>query len=156
MREKAGAIENQLRHGRDVIERARKALTAQKLARFRENAFRLIAQAEERFLAARGAALFGESQNLVRGHEMRTRLAGIFAEGAVAAVVAAQRGERDEDFFGEADDGSLPVGAQLSCGGEEIAERGCERKTQCGVAVRRAAFACLGEQIFDRLSGAAR
>src|SRR5580704_238283 len=113
MREKASAVEHELRHRRNVVQRARKPLAAQELTRLGENALRLIAQAEERFLAAGAAATLGKVEHLVRSHEMRTGLAGVFAEGAVAAVVAAERGERNENFFRETDDRSLPASAQV-------------------------------------------
>jgi hypothetical protein len=74
-------------------------LFVKKFASFGENALGLIAEAEERFLASGAAALFGECEHLVRCHEVRAGLAGIFSEGAVAAVVAAKGSQRDEDLF---------------------------------------------------------
>src|SRR5260370_6910347 len=99
MGEKSGLFQDQFRYGRKVVERAPKALFAKKFSSFGENALGLIAEAEERFLASGAAALFSECEHLVRRHEMRTGLAGIFSKGAVAAVVAANGSQRDEDLF---------------------------------------------------------
>jgi len=44
------------------------------------------------------AGAFGDGEDFFGRHEVRTGLAGVLAKGAVAAVVAAKGGERDEDF----------------------------------------------------------
>ena len=66
---------------------------------FGENLFGLIAEAEESFLAAGLAAAFGEGEDFVGSHEMGAGLAGVLAEGTVAAIIAAEGGERNEDFL---------------------------------------------------------
>src|SRR6267143_7038729 len=113
MGEQPGLFQDQFRYGRKVVERARKALFAKKFASFGENALGLIAEAEERFLASGAAALFSECEHVVRRHEVRAGLAGIFSEGAVAAVVSAQSSQRDEDFLRKGDDRSLPASANF-------------------------------------------
>ncbi len=112
MRQQTRAFQHHFGHRRCVIQRARKALPPQKLARFGKNTFRLIAQAKKRLFATGCAALFSNREDLIRCHEMRAGLAGILAEGAVAAVIAAQRGQGNENFFGEGDDSSLPLSAE--------------------------------------------
>src|SRR4029077_16846929 len=97
-------FEDELAHGCEIVECARIALRAEEFAGFGENPFGLIAEAKESFLAAGLAGAFGEGEDFVRGHEVGAGLAGVLAEGAVAAIVAAKRGERDENFFREADD----------------------------------------------------
>src|SRR6266478_2428570 len=123
MWEQAGFIQDEFAHGGEIVERARETLSAEEFAGFGENLFGLIAEAEEGFLAASLAASLGKGKNFIRGHEVSAGLAGILAEGAVATIVAAQSGERDEDFFGEGDDGSFSLGAEFGGGGEEVGQR---------------------------------
>ena len=99
MREQAGFFQNEFAHGGKVVERARKTLFAQEFAGFRKDPFRLIAEAEESFLAACLAALFCKREDFIRCHEVSAGLAGVLAKRAVAAIVAAKGGERDEYFF---------------------------------------------------------
>ena len=51
---------------------------------------------------------------------MSAGLAGVLAEGAVAAIVAAKGGERNEDFFRVADDVALALGAEFGCGAQQF------------------------------------
>ena len=53
---------------------------------------------------------------------MSAGLAGVFAEGAVGAVVAAEGGEGDEDFFGVGDECAFALCAEGGGCGEEIGE----------------------------------
>src|SRR5260370_33620966 len=71
---------------------------------------------------------------------MGSGLAGIFAEGAVTAVIATQRGQRNENFFGEGNDSSLPLRAKLGCGGEEIREGSVFCEVQNARAMQNAGF----------------
>ena len=61
---------------------------------------------------------FGKREDLLRRHEVSAGLARVLAEGAVAAIVAAKGGKRDEDFFREGDDSSLPASANFSGGAQ--------------------------------------
>ena len=122
MGKQAGFFEDEFAHGGEIVERTRVALLAEEFAGFGENLFGLIAEAEERFLAAGLASAFGEGENFVRGHEMRARLAGVFAEGAVAAIVAAEGGQRDEDLFGKGDDIPFGLGADFGGGCQKVRE----------------------------------
>ncbi len=99
VRKQTGFLEDEFAHGREIVERARKALSAEEFAGFGENLFGLVAEAEESLFAASAAAAFGEGENFVGVHEVRARLAGILSEGAVVAVVATKGSERDENFF---------------------------------------------------------
>src|SRR5260370_7473602 len=65
---------------------------------FREEKFRLVAQAEERFGAAEFLSRAGDSEDFFRSHGMCAGFPGITAENAVATVVAAQVGERQENL----------------------------------------------------------
>ena len=71
--------------------------------------FRLVAQGEQRLLAASGFALPDEGQYLVRSHEAATLLARRLGEGAVVAEIAAKLRERDEDFPGVRDEVAVPL-----------------------------------------------
>ena len=122
-----------------------KPCALQKLPGFGENSLGLIAQTEERLLAAGGAALFRSSENFVRRHEVRARLAGIFAEGAVAAVVAAQRGERDKNFLGVGDRRAFAKCAEFRGGGEEFGKRRFVREAERRRRGREQGEACVVE-----------
>src|SRR5882724_1838794 len=135
VREQAGFFQDEFAHGGEIVERARVALTAEEFAGFGEYLFRLVAQAEECFLAAGLTAAFGEGEDFLAGHEMSAGLARVFAEGAVAAIVAAEGRQRDEDFFRKGDDGSLALGTQFSGGAYEVRE-GSLRGQQKGFFAR--------------------
>ncbi len=113
MREQGGFFQNEFAHRCEIVERARKTLMTQELAGLGKDPFGLIAEAEESFFARRLAAAFGKREHLFRRHEVSAGLARVLAEGAVAAIVAAKGGERDENFFREGDDSSLPTGANF-------------------------------------------
>ncbi len=71
---------------------------AQSLAHLGKCEFGFVAQAEQSFGASHFFARASYLKNLVRSHGVRSRLAGIAAEGAIAAVVATQVGERNKNF----------------------------------------------------------
>ena len=123
MREQPGFGEDEFAHRRHVIERARESPPREKLLCFGEDALRLITQAEERLLASGAARRLCQRKHFFRGHEMRAGLARIFAEGAITAVIAAQRRERNEHFFREADDFALPSRADFACRMQQPAGR---------------------------------
>ena len=85
------------------------SIKSEEVARFEEDALGLVAKREEGFFATCAAALLGYGEDFVGSHEMRAGLAGVFAEGAVAAVVAAEIGERDENFSRVGDDAGLEL-----------------------------------------------
>ena len=120
MRKQAGFFEDEFAHGREIVERTGVALRAEEFAGFGENFFGLIAKTEEGFLAACVAAAFGKGENFFRGHEMGAGLTGVFAESAVAAVVTAKSGERDENLFRESDDGSFALSTECSGRGKKL------------------------------------
>src|SRR5205807_604791 len=71
---------------------------AQRLTHLREDQLRFIAQREKSFGAAKFFALSRHSQNFVGSHRVGAWLAGIAAECAVAAIIAAKIGQRNENF----------------------------------------------------------
>src|ERR1700736_5300445 len=103
MRQQSRLLENELAHGRDVIERPPKTPLAQKIPRFRENPFRLIAQTEQGLPASGARALLGQRKYFVGRHEMRPRLSWIPSKRAVAAVIPTKRRQRNEHLFRIAD-----------------------------------------------------
>ena len=75
----------------------------QEFSRFGKHALWLIAQAEQSFLAPLSCARFGDGEHLIRRHISRAAGHWVGTEGAVAAIVAAEMGERNEDLFRIAD-----------------------------------------------------
>src|SRR6267143_1691410 len=113
VREQAGFFQNEFAHRCEIVERARKTLITQELAGLGKDPFGLIAETEESFFSPRLAAAFGKREHLFRRHEVSAGLARVLSKGAVATIVAAKGGERDEDFFREGDDSSLPASADF-------------------------------------------
>src|SRR2546423_9792295 len=71
---------------------------AQRLTHVRKNQLRLIAQGKKSFSAAQLFAVTRYSQDFVRGHRVRTGLAGIATECAVATIVAAEIRQRNKNL----------------------------------------------------------
>src|SRR5215831_4630062 len=92
----------------------------EKLAMAREARLGLVAEREQRFLGAEATTGLRQRHDLVRRHRVGAGLARIAPEGAVAAVVAAQRRKRHEDLGGERDRAAPAAIAQLAGAGEEI------------------------------------
>jgi hypothetical protein len=69
--------------------------------------FRLVAQAEQRLGTSHALSRAHHFHHLVRRHGVRTGLAGIAPESAVAAVVAAKIGQRKKHFAGVGDHSGL-------------------------------------------------
>src|SRR5437773_5629023 len=110
-------------HGAEIPERRAVAVAPEELAVLREDGLRLIAEGEERLLRAEPAAGLRERDDLVGCQGPRAGLAWIPAERAVAAVVAAQRGERHEDLRRERHRASSAPVAHLRGAREELVER---------------------------------
>src|SRR5262245_12470280 len=109
------------------------AVTAQELAMDSETRFRLVAQREQRFLGSQTLAGLHERHHLVGGHRVRARFTGIAAERAIPAVVAAERGERDEDLLGERHRAATAAIAHLAGTDEQIVEprgRGLDQRAR--------------------------
>src|SRR2546427_354519 len=93
VRQEPGTLQHQFAHGRHVIKRTYVSLLRKEFSRFRENAFRLIPQAEESFLATRATASFRKRQHFLRRHEMRAGLSRVFSKSAIGTIVPAERGQ---------------------------------------------------------------
>ena len=122
MRQQSGLAQDPFAHGFEIVQGRLVTQVAQGRAHFGESQFRLVAQAEEGFGAAHLFAGARDFQDLVRSHGVRAGFAGIAAEDAVAAIVAAQVGQRDEDFARIGDDAGLEALLEFQGGGEESGE----------------------------------
>ena len=107
MRQQPGFVEHELGHRGKVFERGCETQFSQVFPGFGENALRLIAQTEESFFASRPASGFGHGENILRRHVGLSTGLRVRPKRAVAAVVAAQMRERDEDFLRIADGAAL-------------------------------------------------
>jgi hypothetical protein len=80
---------------------------------------------------------------------MGARLAGVFSKRAVTAVVAAERREWNENFFGKGNRSSLPARADFSGGAQEL-RQGCTFcEKHCQSAVESAMFNGFAKGILD-------
>src|SRR5262245_59405441 len=115
-------------------------VTAEELAVRRKQRLRLVAERKERLLGAHATAGLDEGGDFVGGQGVGARLAGVATEGAVAAVVPAQRGERDEHLGRERDGSTAPAIAGFPGSGEKIGKplgRRLDEGTGPGVADHR-------------------
>ena len=107
-----GLLEHQLRHGGEIIERRGMAELVQRLARGAVAQLRLVAEREQR-LAAAGARTGLRNRQHVFGCQIGSGCPpGRLREGAVVAGIAAELGERNEDFPGIRDVGAVAAIAQ--------------------------------------------
>jgi hypothetical protein len=123
VRQQAGLGEHQLAHGGEVIDRAGMAELAQRRARGGVAQLGLVTQGEQRLAAAGGAAGPRDRQHLVRAQVGGAGPARRRSEGAVAAHVAAQAGQRNEHLARIADDVAMAGAPELLSGGDELRQR---------------------------------
>ncbi len=148
MREQAGLAQHQFAHGFKVVQRGLVAEVAQGFAHLGEKQFGLVAEREEGFGASQFFAGAGDCENFVGSHRVRAGIAGIAAEGAVSAVVAAEIGQRQEDFSRVGDDAGLEALFGGAGGGEKFGKIvvGAANEVQGGLARDGDAGADLGER----------
>ena len=103
VRQQAGLLEYQLRHRLQIVERRFVAEFGQRLPRRAVAPFRLVAQGEQRLLAAGRCARPRNIQHLLRRHVGGFAPARRLREGAVMADVAAEMRQRDEHLARIAD-----------------------------------------------------
>ena len=108
VRQQAGLLEHPPRDLGEIVERGRVAQRGQRLARHAVAALGLVAEREQRLVAAGRGAGLRDRQHLVDRQIGRLQVARRMREGAVVADVAAQLGERDEHFPRVADDARAP------------------------------------------------
>ena len=112
----AGLLQDEATHRREVVHRRGVALAGQPLRRDGVAQLGPLAEGEEGLVAARRLAGLGDGQHLL-GQEVGRGDAGRrLGEGAVAALVTTQHGQRDEDLGREGH--PPPVGAVAHDAGE--------------------------------------
>jgi hypothetical protein len=92
----------------------------EELAVLGEEGFGLVAQREERFLGPAPLARAGEGQDLLGSHGEGARLSRIAPESTVAAIVAAQGGQGDEDLGREGEAPPASAVSRSRRGSEEL------------------------------------
>ena len=102
--EEPGLGEDELGHARQVLDRRLAAERGQLLARGPVAELGLVAEREERLVAARLGAGARDGEHLVGGHVRALAAARRLRERAVVADVAAELRQRDEDLRGVRDD----------------------------------------------------
>ena len=98
VRQEPGLLEDEPRAAREVLERRLAAELAELVARDLVSELRLVPEREERLAAAGGGAGARDVQHLFFGHVRALAPPRRPREGAVAADVAAERRQRDEDL----------------------------------------------------------
>ena len=94
--EQARLVEHELRHCGDIVDRGVVAMAVEPVPGDRVAEFRLFPEGEERFMATHLGALTGNREYVVGLEVGRVETSGRLRERAVAALVAAQHGQRDE------------------------------------------------------------
>ena len=106
----------------EVVEGAPMSHPTEKVAMLGEEGLGLVAQREERFLGPEALARAGEGQDLLGSHGESAGLARVAPERAIAAVVAAQGGQRDEDFGREGEAPPASAVSRRRGGSQELGE----------------------------------
>ncbi len=112
MRQEAGLAQHQFRHRGKIGEGRLVAEMRQRLARRGVAQLGLVAQGEERLMAAGARPGTGDRQHLIGVEVSGLAAARRVGEGAIVADVAAQLGQRDEDFARIGDEAAMPRVAQ--------------------------------------------
>ena len=131
VRQEPRLLEHEPRAALEVLERRRAAERAQLLARDLVAQLGLVAEREERFAAAGRGAGARDREHLVLGHERALAAPGRPRERAVAADVAAQRRQRDEDLRRVRDERAAPQPPRL---GEKLLERRASSSSSTGLS----------------------
>ena len=107
MRQQTRFAKHLLAHRFQIMESGLVSEAPQRFAHLGKKQFRLVSQAEQRLGASHAFARAHHLHDLIRRHGVRAGLAGIAAEGAVAAVVAAKICQRKKDLARIGDDSGL-------------------------------------------------
>src|SRR5688572_8412156 len=103
---------------------------AEELALLGEERLGLVAEREQRLFRPEAGAGLHERDDFVGRHRVRAGLTGIAAERAVVAVIAAERGERDEHLLRERHGAAAAAIAQLAGAGEQVGQTRLRRGDQ--------------------------
>ena len=140
VRQQAGLVEHELRAAREVLEGRGAAEPGELLARDLVAKLRLVAQREERLRAAGRGAGASDREHLVLGEERALAPTRRPGEGAVAADVATERRQRDEDLRRVGGDRPWPESA---CLGEHVRERRGEQVAELARHVTEPSYRAL-------------
>ena len=137
--QQARLLEHEPRAALEILERRRAAERAQLLARDLVAQLGLVAEREERLAAARRRTRARDREHLLLGHERALAAPRRPRERAVAADVAAERRQRDEDLRRVRDERAWP---QRACLREQLLERRASSSStalscHAGLAIRR-------------------
>src|SRR5271165_5733902 len=99
MGKQASLVENELRHCRQVFERALETLLSQERSGLWEYRLRLITKAEQSLFASRTTPGFSHRENFLRCHKWLAIGRRVRSERTIAAIVATQMRQRDENFL---------------------------------------------------------
>src|SRR5262245_37949972 len=105
----------------------------QLFARLRVAQLRFVAQGQERLLAAGGGTPPSGLEYLLLGQEGSAAFTRLMGEGAIAADVAAELRQRDEDLAGIGDDVAEAFVPQLRRARDHVVERAALRQVQGSV-----------------------
>src|SRR5581483_11631349 len=83
------------------------------IAHLRKDGFGPVAETEERLFTTELRAGLCDRNHFVGRHGVRAGLIRVFAERAVAAIIAAEVRERNEDFLGVSDAAAFDAVAQV-------------------------------------------
>ncbi len=124
VRQQARLVQHELRAARKVLECRGAAARGELPARHGVAKLRLVTEREQRLRAAGGCACTGDLEHLRLAQERPLATAGRPRKGAVAADVAAERGQRNEDLRRVRDDGARAQPAGLR---HQVLEAGAEK-----------------------------
>ena len=130
MRQQAGLLEDQPRHGLQIVERRFVAELRERLPRRAVAPLRLVAQGEQRFLAAGRRARPCNLKHLLRRHVGALAPARRLGESAVMADVAAEMRQRNEHLARIADARPVQPVAQPRRGVHEAVQVAATGKRQ--------------------------
>ncbi len=125
--EQARLLHHEAAHVGEILDRRRVSLRLEPLARRRVAQLGALAQGEERLVAPGLASGAGDGEDLLGGEVRRGEAGRRLGEGAVAAAVAAEHGERHEDLGGEGDPAPVRPVAHDPGQGRELGQGGAEQ-----------------------------
>ena len=132
MREQSGLLENEPGAPGEIVDGRRAPERGELLAGDLVAELGLVTEGEQRLATARRRSRTRDLEHLLLGHEGPLATPWWPRKRAVAADVAAERRQRDEDLRGVRDDGRASTG---SCLLEEVVERDVE-ELESGIAHR--------------------
>ena len=124
--EQAGLLDDEAAHGGQVVDRRGIALLGQPLRRHRVAQLGPLAQSEQGLVAAGRLTGLGDGQYLLGEEIGRGDTGRCLGEGAVAALVPAEHGQRDEDLGREGDPPSVRTVAHDASQRGQVVEWGRE------------------------------